>query len=66
MKISTKHKLPKLVTCHRGEGFMFHQLGMEECAGMVMLHFDENDNLEEFKLTDYDIEYIFLTEQMNW
>ena len=37
---------------------MFHQLGMEECAGMVMLHFDDNDNLEEFKLTDYDIEYI--------
>jgi hypothetical protein len=66
MKISPKHKLPKIVTRHRGEGFMFHQLGVEECAGMVMLHFDENDNLEEFELNDYDIEYIFLTEQMNW
>ena len=39
---------------------------MEECAGMVMLQFDDYDNLEEFELTNYDIEYIFLTEQMNW
>ena len=46
--------------------FMFHQMGVEECTGMMMLQFDEDNNLHETKIDDFEIEYVFLTEQMNW
>ena len=46
--------------------FMFHQMGVKECTGLMMLQFDEDNNLCETEVDDFEIKYAFLTEQMNW
>jgi hypothetical protein len=46
--------------------FTFHQMGVEECTGMMMLKFDEDNNLHDTEIDDFEIAYVFLTEQMNW
>ena len=33
---------------------------------MMMLHFDDDGDIEEIAMDELDIEWTFLTEQMNW
>jgi hypothetical protein len=42
--------------------FMFHQMEMEECTGMMMLQFDKEENLHKTEIDDFEIEYVLLTE----
>ena len=46
--------------------FMFHQMGIEKCMGMMMLQYNKENNLCETEINEFQIEYVFLTEQMNW
>jgi hypothetical protein len=72
INVKTTSSLPKIagvaMAKREHKHFLFHQMGVEveECTGMMLLQYDKDHNLLETEIDEYDIEYIFLTEQMNW
>ena len=42
------------------------EIPMNDEEEMIFLHINEKDDIEEDLIDEYEAEYIFLTEQINW